>query len=560
MIIQRLRARHRLVLGDASPEDGRSGARPGRGDDTGSIPIALLLIFIGMAMSTVLASSVMTQIGTTRTSSQQNRAIGAAQAGIDVTLARLRAAINGTDGDGNPLGSLAKLPCGPLTGQFDDGGARYQVDIRYLKSDPHGHDDAWADSPTNRVTCGANGPVAVPVYALVRSTGTDVPTGDITTVARRTLQATYTFRTTNENIPGGLVYVNKVSGSLDLCLDAAQQDPPAAGAETPAAGTAVLMQTCTPDRPSQKFAYDDSLHLVLVSSKTASNPAGMCLDGGNPQADGTVVTFQQCVPKTTTANRVRQMWSLNDSSNFQGTRNGSDLTGGLCLRVRQVNTRGSQVIVGSCSGATNQVNWSLDPTVGAGMAGPDTGRLVNYAQFGRCIDVTNFQEDTQFLIVWPCKQLPNGTVAWNQLWDWIPVPDGDLSVQTSISTFSTDTNVNRWYCLRSPGASGYQVYVRIGTCTPSNPGASDRWTMYGNTTKDADPGNDDKSYTIVDYRGLCLTPRDPKAVPQDAFPNTLVISKVQVETCNGTTLQMWNAPASFSRRPPLKDIGEKLGS
>ena len=55
----------------------------------------------------------------------------------------------------------------------------------------------------------------------------------------------------------------------------------------------------------------------------------------------------------------------------------------------------------------NIQNWAPDAAVGAGAAGPLTTQIVNFSQFGRCIDVTNQDVTSTFLIVWPCKQAPN---------------------------------------------------------------------------------------------------------------------------------------------------------
>lgn len=532
-------------------------------DETGSIPLALLVTFIGVGLSTVLAGQVLSQLSTTRSTTRQNQAIAAAQAGIDVALTRIRLAVDGTDPDGNPQGSLAELPCGPLTGLTDNAGTgRYQVRITYLRDDPRGHDDAWADAAGNALTCGSGGPTVVPVYALIRAEGTDVPTGAIATVAHRSLRATYTFKFTNENIPGGLIHVGKGANGNNLCLDASPSGTPPVGAEHPGAGTPVKTQTCVANRPSQIFAYDDSLHLVLVSTITRTDP-GMCLDGDSPHTSSstTTITFQPCVPPTTPTNRIRQMWSLNDSSNFQGTTDGTNLNG-RCFNVT-LSPPGNNVVLGGCGGNAYQI-WSLDPTVGAGMAGADTGRLVNFKQFGRCIDVTNFVETATFLIIWPCKQLPNGTVRWNQAWEWPLIPPTAVSVQGSVSTYSTDTAANGgqiWLCLRTPGtpSSGYVTLAAVpGSCNRTNPTGATRWTIYGDTRFDADPSNNDKSYTIVDYLGYCLTPRSPTATPSDFFIDD--ISKLQVAVCDGTTLQKWNAPPSFNQRSPLKDIGEDTGS
>src|SRR5215211_2224089 len=92
-----------------------------------------------------------------------------------------------------------------------------------------------------------------PAAPLLRSAGTDAATGSFTSVPRRSLQGTYPFQTTNENVAGGLVHVYKTSTSTDLCMDA--------GYGSPAAGTALQMQPCSAGSLQQTFAYDTNLNL-----------------------------------------------------------------------------------------------------------------------------------------------------------------------------------------------------------------------------------------------------------------------------------------------------------
>ena len=67
----------------------------------------------------------------------------------------------------------------------------------------------------------------------------------------------------------------------------------------------------------------------------------------------------------------------------------------------------------------------------------------------------------------------------------------------------------------------------------------------------------DTSYILVDFNGNCMTPTDPNAIPPDFYPKGLNISKITLATCDGSTLQKWNAPANLLQPLPLKDIGER---
>jgi hypothetical protein len=506
------------------------------GDDSGSLVFALLLTLVGVSVSALLMPVVIRQLSSTRDSVQRVHELGAAQAGIDVALAHIRAA---NDGAGN--GVLGDLPCGPYTGTVTAGGTeRYQVTIDYFATDPAGKSASWLAA--NEITClTGGGTYSVPGYALLRSTGTDQATGAFGTVSSRTLQGTYTFQTTNQNIAGGLVHVSKTATSTDLCLDA--------GSGSPAAGTNVRMQPCSSGSSKQTFAYLSNLNLVLVSSKTTAMPLGMCLDAGSPHAVGSAVKLQQCASTT----QPKQQWSYNDSTNFEGTSDGSTLDG-YCIDVQSPNTAGSFVVLGSIAsggcrsgGYDNIQTWSPDAAVGAGAAGASSGQLVNFSEFGRCLDVTEQTVSYAYLIAWPCKQAPNAAnVLWNQKWA-LPT----IAATASSGTGRITTNPSGGlYCLQSPGTTAAGSYVKLAACPVGSTPANLTWTVY------TDTGSYPTSYRIVDSYGYCLAPTDPSAASPDFYANGHSISKSIVTTCSGSTLQKWNAPPNLLQSLPLKDIGE----
>lgn len=506
--------------------------------ERGSIAMALLLTLVGMMASALLVPLVLSQVQSTTVDTHRLRSLNAAQAGLDVAVAHIRAA---RDGSGN--GMRASLPCGPLAGTVSGGGAgQYQVTIGYYSTDPQGQSASWLSANVLRCSNGY-GAESVPGFALLTAKGTDATTGTVAAATGRTLSATYTFQTTNANIAGGLIHVYKTATSTDLCLDA--------GSGSPSAGTNVQMQPCNSGSVRQTFAYQSNLNLVLVNTKTTSS-LGMCLDAGSLQLAGSVVTFQPCSSTTL----ARQQWSINDNANFEGTADGSTLDG-LCFNVQNPNVAGSFVILGAraagkCYGGyDNQQTFSPEAAVGAGAAGmyaDATGakQLVNFKQFGRCLDVTNQDVTYAYLIAWPCKQAPNfANVSWNQKWLLPTIPSGSSSGTGKITTTKSTTA----YCLRSPLSTAAGQYVTVAACPGTIPDNM-TWTVY------TDTGTYATSYTILDKSGYCLQPTDPNATPPDLFSSGQQISKMTVATCNGSTLQKWNAPPRILPAPPLKNVGE----
>jgi hypothetical protein len=173
---------------------------------------------------------------------------------------------------------------------------------------------------------------------------------------------------------------------------------------------------------------------------------------------------------------------------------------------------------------------------------------VNYKQFGRCLDVTEFNLNYGYLISWPCKQAPNpDNVGWNQRWTLPYAASGPTGVKGTVHT-SPGNNVP--YCLRSPGSTDPYKYVTPVNCAG---GATDdtTWTVFGDT------GTYSTSYRIKDLNGDCLQPTDPTDTPPDLYPKGLRISKIVVAPCDGTALQKWNAPPNVAPPSPLTDISEQ---
>ncbi|RZU49150.1 ricin-type beta-trefoil lectin protein [Krasilnikovia cinnamomea] len=501
--------------------------------DRGSLPIAMLLTLVGLAMSALLVPAVVQQVRGTQGASERTRALHAAEAGLDAAMGQIRAAVDGTG-----AGDAARLPTGQLDGNAaPDGGQRYRVTFAYRDLDGNPLGPVITEQPGS---------------AVLTSTGVAGPDGafDARTAGARTLRATYSFRTSNEHIPGGQIHVR--SARADLCVDAGSADP--------APGTAVTMQACVdaPQPPSQLFAYNPDLTITLVSSRTSANPAGMCLDAGTPHSAGATVRVERCAGTSPAA--ARQQWSANDVANFMGTSDGTSLDN-FCFNVLQPDTVGSTVVLGTggnCWGDyDNKQTFQPDPAVGAGAAGAATGQLVNYEQFGRCLDVTEKNTGAGYLIAWPCKQAPNpNNVGWNQRWK-LPAVGGTSNTGTGPITVTVG---GREYCLKSPGSTN--AYPTVTACPSGTLPAELTWTVYGDT------GTYATSYQIVDgahptTAGLCLAAADLKATPPQLYDPARYkgppIARIVLRTCDGKAAQKWNAPADLSLPTPLRDVHERTG-
>jgi hypothetical protein len=321
------------------------------------------------------------------------------------------------------------------------------------------------------------------------------------------------------------------------------------------------MQLCSSGAVSQTWAYNAYLQIVLVSSQKPTRPLGMCLEAGNvPHTLNTAVAMQPC--QGTTPSLYRQQWSFNDSSNLVGSKyDGSDVDG-FCFNVQSANTQGSAIIITkTCGGSYDNIQtFSPDAKVGAGQAssavGQSIGQLVNYNQFGRCLDDTGQNINATNMIAWPCKQNPNaGKVTWNQRYALPKLPSvADPTVNGTAANKASGTITTTYltvvYCLQSPGATAVGQYVRTKLCDTSV--ASQQWTVYGKTDQYA------TSYEIVDSTGnYCLTPRDPNATTPDLYQTVNKISKIYVAVCDGSTLQKWNADKNVIDALALKDVNEQ---
>jgi hypothetical protein len=517
-----------------------------RGDD-GSLPIAVLITLVGVSLSGLLTSMVLNAISDSNLTARRVLALHAAQAGLDVGLAQVRGAVKTNASTGAEEGDRSQLPCTDLTGTVGAGNtSSYTVSVAYYRTDPQGQDAAWLRD--NAISCvTVNGPQYVPAYARFTAVGKAITNGYTLT---RTLSGTYVMHTTNANIYGGLIHAYRTSSSVkDYCIAATSGDP---------SSPDVTMQLCSPGAVSQTWAYTEDLQIVLVASQKPSRPLGLCLDAGITHTTGNIVTVQPC--QGTKPSMYRQQWSFNDYAQFVGTdlSTGSNVDYSCFYRVTDAAADSKIALITAKSNCDNSsVNarrWSPDAAVGAGKAGSAegqaVGQLVNYNQFGRCLDVTETSVTYGYLIAWPCKQNPTpANVKWNQRYALPALDSSKAGTAGNHANGTITTNNGTLYCLTSPLSVALYQYVQTKECTGNN---NQKWTVYGETDKYA------TSYQIVDGTGkYCLQPRNPKDDNPDYYqPTTYKISKIYVAECNGSTLQKWNADQNIIAALALKDVKE----
>ncbi|MFI7598749.1 ricin-type beta-trefoil lectin domain protein [Actinoplanes sp. NPDC049681] len=508
--------------------------RPGRGDE-GSMPMAMLVSMVAMGMSATLVPVVVTQYTTTRVVDARTVSLDGAQAGIDVALAHLRAAGSpGKDADGNAvvLGKLADLPPCNLTGSQDTGGLqdtssatatlRYRVSIKYFGI-------VGTATTATELPCP---PTAVPKYAVLKAVGgrgATVP--DFGDPGTRTIEATYTFKTNNKNIVGGQIPLASPTSPTQLCMDAGLNN-------TPKAGDIAWAQPCVDGgSDDQRFAYTADLYLQVVNPDAAATSTGMCLDAPLPHVNNTPIKFQPCL----SPRAARQQWSLDNNGNFQGTSDGVNLDG-YCINVQTAGTA-SQLVVGGCGGVSNKNVFRPEAAAGAGMASAKTNQLVNYKQFSRCLDVTYFDATYSYMIVWYCKQAPDGAVGWNQQWTIPAISFDPKNPVTGLIKTAGTGNPNA--CLKSPGnTTGYVTMSPCSMATTKNY----QWTVFGDT-------NDSTlDYVIRDSFGYCLTPTALSGPNKDTHVDGT--AKVKMAACNGDELQAWNAPPAYNEPLALTETKE----
>jgi len=308
-------------------------------DERGSIPLVLLVSIVGMLISGMLVPVLLGQAHSTHFDSTRVQSVDAAQAGLDLTLGKIRNATT------NGAGDAALLPCGPINGALDSGNQlSYTVTIAYYTSDP----TATPAPSAMRCVVGygtydTSSGQATPAWAQIASTATAGSGAGAS--SGRTLIATYKFKTNSTNVPGGVMRVYPYSSASPLlCIDGSSG--------TPAVGTTVTLQTCstsTPPADQQVFVYRTDLTLQLLPSVGSTYANGLCLtiptSAGSP-ASGSV-TLTQC--NALGSPSWTQQWSFDDNGHFRASLSTSSTNGTLSGYCMDAGTRMNVTLSGSSS-------------------------------------------------------------------------------------------------------------------------------------------------------------------------------------------------------------------
>jgi hypothetical protein len=486
---------------------------------------AIFFMVVVAGLSVVLLSVTLSQSAPGLTAQKSTKTIYSAQAGLQAALGVMRTASGTPAAGGEVLGDTAKLPC-TLTGSVDGtaSGTSYTVAVQYFTTDPTGKGKTWRDSNDGSSCVNGAGPVMNagdssirPRFAFIRSTGVGVTLpGQSATTGNRSLSAVYKFKVNNANVAGGLMY----NVSRSHCLQAVSATVGSVIRYQPAA-------SCnTPEK--ELWIYSKEYRLQLASSALNGAP-GLCITG--PALDGEDsqnATLQPCAAANDPS-RWNQLWSWTNS--WQGQK--ANITGGLsnyCLSAGPSPDYSSgrvKVQRGSCGD-----RFDASPQVGAGAASKSTNQVVNYKEFGRCLDVTNGQIGYAYMISYPCKQAAgaaNQSINWNHKWFYTEPPSGQATLANQeIRVYVDNSDPGGKYCFQSP-PSGAGADTTFERCNNS---PRQKWERVYNT------GNYLSSYVFIDYLGRCLVADSTSTHPGG-------YSKIRVAACNGSLEQKWNAPPVY---------------
>lgn len=114
--------------------------RPGR-DDRGSIPMALLVALVGIALVAMVIPIVLSQTRQTIAVREYTTAVQAADTGITVAAGRIENSLRGHNG------STAYIPVNTeITGSPPQSEMTYRVQVDFYTDNPSGRADTWLAS------------------------------------------------------------------------------------------------------------------------------------------------------------------------------------------------------------------------------------------------------------------------------------------------------------------------------------------------------------------------------------------------------------------------------
>jgi hypothetical protein len=266
------------------------------------------------------------------------------------------------------------------------------------------------------------------------------------------------------------------------------------------------------------------LCLTAPSGSTFGTGSGQQLTLQTCATDGNATTYPY---QSSPSLQQRQEWSFDDSGKFEGAGNTGNLNG-YCISSNPYNNpvAGGFLYEQSCSGGGfDTETWNPDPQVGAGSAGNNTQQLVNYSEFGRCLDATDQDPNHTWMIDYPCKQAPNpSNITWNQRYTY----------NSTAHTLTTTTG-GTTYCLTAPTTLSQTQRNNLVVLKPCNGTSVQNWTESGDT------GSYATGYTIVSAAGSCLSVVQPGL--GDTYHQQW--GAIIAATCDGSLVQKWNAPANF---------------
>jgi type II secretory pathway pseudopilin PulG len=549
----------------------------GRSERGVALLIAIMFMIVMAGLGTVIVSTILGQVSPTFLSQKNTQTVYAAQAGMQAALSRFRAAtltnaggVVQTDSLGNPLGDPSKLPCsvaGTLDPTTPADGTGYTVTIWYYSTDPTFQTSAWQANPLNQVACSpTTGVISTSInpvkYALLTAVGTGnkLPGSADATIGNRQVAAVYEFKVSTVNIAGGYIYDYDDNGAY--CLKAASSSPGATISFVPAA------QCTTANSALELWSYNGDYEIKLAST-TVNGAAGQCITG--PPSSSTNSTQNALLAGCVAAKPTNwnQLWTWYGSNTWEGSNptvtglsswnlgftSASPLTGQLL-----------KVIYNGTSGG-----FSPSTAVGAGAAGQANEEIVNYLEFGRCMDVDGQPippSSAPDLIDYPCKQDPTSggaNITWNQKFYYTEPATGVPSAAAQAIIVS-DNQSTRYvptdpstlgsayqFCMvpsgypvlptagtlvlmkACPSTTGYKIWTRVYTQTVAN-GA------YGTSYRFETPGAGGTT--------LCLQ--------ADSTKTSGGWSKLDVAACVANNLaQKWNAPPNYttSQLGGYKEIG-----
>lgn len=527
---------------------GRAGS-----DEQGSLVLVLLLIMFMSIVVLTVTTGAFSQLNLGSASTTRNDTLESALSGVQSAVGDIRAASN------NGAVDPSELPCSVSGSTNGSSTTAFSASIQYYAASPSG--------TTVQVTCypGAGPQVTVSGDHLASAVVTScapantcpVSGSAATTGVWRRVISTYTFETTNVNIPGGVIF----NYGKTECLFAMSY---AGGWELGVTNACTAGDT---NYPEEQFEYTSTWNLTIVIDGTT-----YCVV--DPDTDNVTPTLSSSC--TANSTNPAYQWGIDDVGAIVGTNSaGTDASytiddplGGTSIPAGTIDTEAASITT-EPGGFSSSTSWEFSPSVGSGGAAPPSGssfgptnQLVNYEEFGLCMDVTNASVTGGknvgggpggYLIDYDCKQFPDTTdyPLWNQRWCFdqittttvnkVSYPVGLLyTPQGSTSGCSGGSP----YCATSPevpanGTNSDTEWVTVNACTLNQTASSYTtpvlWTDWGAK------GGTDYQYTWTDPKGYCL--EADTANPQSPGGGAS-FSTIEVATCNGSYAEMWNAPPS----------------